>query len=83
MVKNANTRTRVTHPRAGIPSLTTVSWLLSFAARFFSLTSMTASKAVWVGPIKSWYSGAEVGNCVHADARRIKSFWARKPLATC
>lgn len=29
--------TAITHPRAGIPSATTVSWLLSLLARFFSL----------------------------------------------
>lgn len=56
-------RTRVTHPSAGIPSLTTVSWLLSsLLALFFSLISITAISAVCVGSMRPWYSGAEVGS---------------------
>jgi len=66
-----------------MPSLTTVSWLLSLLARFFSLTSMTASKAVWVGPMSAWYLGSEADSFLHAVASWTKSFWARNALATC
>lgn len=53
--KTGAKRTSVTQPSAGRPSATTVNWLLSLLALFFSRMSIAARSAVWVGPMMVAY----------------------------